>query len=193
MSANSQANKRIAKNTLVVYGQLALRLFLGLYTSRLALEALGVSDYGLYQVVAGVVSLFTFISDSLGNTTVRFVNVERGKPDGDLNRVFNVCHVLHIGMALFLFLLLEIGGVYYIHHFLNVEPGRETDAMIAFQVAAVVCCMGIVNIPFFSLINAAENFLLTAVVAISIKVSQLLLLIWLQHYEGNRVVAFALI
>lgn len=193
MADNIQANKRIAKNTLVVYGQLMLRLILGLYTSRLALEALGVSDFGLYSVVAGVVMLFTFISDSLSGTTVRFINVEQGKPDGDLNRVFNVCYMLHIGMALFLLLLLEIGGVYYIHHFLNVEPGRESDAMIAFQVAAIVSCIGIINVPFSSLFNAAEKFLFTATVAISIKVVQLVLLFWLLTYEGNRLIGFALI
>ena len=193
MSENAKANKRIAKNTLIVYGELIFKMALGLYTSRIALEALGVSDFGLYNVVASVVVLFTFISDSLGNTTVRFINVERGKPDGNLNRVFNVCHVLHIAMALFMLLLLEVGGIYYIHHFLNVDPGKEADAMIAFQIAAVVCCMGIINIPFYSLINAAENFLLTSVVGISIKVVQLLMLIWLLHYDGNRVVAFALI
>jgi O-antigen/teichoic acid export membrane protein len=186
-------NKRIAKNTLVVYGQLMLRLILGLYTSRLALEALGVSDFGLYSVVAGVVSLFTFISDSLSGTTVRFINVERGKADGDMNRIFNICHVLHISMAIFMFLILEFGGLFYIHYYLNVEAGRETDAIIAFQVATFVCCIGIINIPFFGLINSVEKFLFTAVVAISIKIAQLMLLIWLIHYEGNRVVAFALI
>ena len=80
-------NKRIAKNTLVIYGQLILKMFLGLFTSRLALEVLGVSDFGLYSVVAGVVLLFTFISESLAGTTIRFINVERGKPDGDLNDI----------------------------------------------------------------------------------------------------------
>lgn len=186
-------NRRIAKNTLVVYGQLMLRLVLGLYTSRLALEALGVSDFGLYSVVGGIVVLFTFISDSLANTTIRYVNVERGKKDGDLNRVFNVCHVLHIGMALLLFLILEIGGVYYIHHFLNVDPGKEMDAMFVFQVGVMVCCLGIINVPFSSLFNATEKFLFVATVAISVKVVQLLLLFWLLSYEGSRIRAFALI
>ena len=67
----SQANKRIAKNTLVIYGQLILRMFLGLFTSRLALEALGVSDFGLNSVVGGVVVLVTFISSSLSGTTIQ--------------------------------------------------------------------------------------------------------------------------
>ena len=189
----SKGNKRIAKNTLVVYGQLMLRMFLGLYTSRLALEALGVSDYGLNSVVGGVVVLFTFISASLAGTTIRFINVERGKKDGNLNRVFNVCHVLHIGMALLLFALLEAGGVYYIDHYLNVDPGKEADAMFVFQIATVACCMGILNIPFGSLFNASEKFLFTATVFIVAKIIQLCLLFWLLTYDGNRIRAFALI
>ena len=189
----SSGNKRIAKNTLVIYGQLILKMFLGLFTSRLALEALGVSDFGLNSVVGGVVVLFTFISSSLSRTTVRFINVERGKPDGDLNKVFNVCNVLHIAMAIFLFVLLELGGVYYIHHYLNVDPGRESDAMFVFQVSTIMCCLGIINVPFASLFNATEKFMFTAVVEISVKVVQLGLLFWLLTYEGSRIRAFALI
>jgi O-antigen/teichoic acid export membrane protein len=189
----SKGNKRIAKNTLVIYGQLILKMFLGLFTSRLALEALGVSDFGLNSVVGGVVVLFTFISESLSGTTIRFINVERGKPDGDLNRVFNVCNVLHIVMAIFLFVLLEVGGVYYIYHYLNVDSGKEADAMFVFQVSTIVCCIGIINVPFASLFNASEKFLFVAIVEISVKIVQLILLIWLLTYEGNRIKAFALI
>lgn len=193
MSDTSQANKRIAKNTLVIYGQMILRMFLGLFTSRLALEALGVSDFGLNSVVGGVVVLFTFISSSLSDTTIRFINVEKGKPDGDLNKVFNVCNVLHIAMALFLFVLLEAGGVYYINHYLNVDPGKESDAMFVFQVSTIMCCLGIINVPFASLFNATEKFLFTAIVEISVKVVQLVLLYLLLTYEGSRIRAFALI
>lgn len=186
-------NKRIAKNTLVIYGQLILKMFLGLFTSRLALEALGVSDFGLNSVVGGVVVMFTFISESLLGTTVRYINVERGKKDGDLNRVFNACNVLHIAMAVFLFILIEVGGIFYIHHYLNIESGKEADAMFVFQVSTVMCCLGIINMPYSSLFNATENFLFTAVVAITVKATQLILLFWLLSYEGNRIRAFALI
>lgn len=193
MENNSQANKRIAKNTLIIYGQLVLRLLLGLYTSRLALEALGVSDYGLYSVVAGVVVLFMFISLSLSNTSIRFLNVERGKPDGNLNKVFNICHTLHLFIAIFLFLILELCGLFYIHHFLNVDPGKLPDAIFVFHIATIACCIGIVNIPFSSLFNAEEKFIFTASVSIGVKTAQLLLLICLLHYDGNRIKAFALI
>lgn len=189
----NSGNKRIAKNTLVIYGQMMLKMFLGLFTSRLALEALGVSDFGLNSVVGGVVVLFTFISNSLYGTTIRFINVERGKLDGDLNRMFNVCNVIHIAMAIFLFVLLEVGGVYYIHHYLNVDSGKEADAMFVFQVSTVMCCLGIINVPYVSLFNATEKFMFTAVVEISVKVAQLILLVWLLTYEGCRIRAFALI
>ena len=182
LSGDSGGNKRIAKNTLVVYGQLLLQMLLGLYTSRLALQALGVSDFGLSSVVGGVVLLFAFISNSLSGTTVRFINVERGKKGGDINRVFNVCHLLHIAMALLLFFLIEVGGVYYIRHYLNIEVGKGADAMFVFQVSVVAFCIGVVNVPFSSLFNATERFLFTSVVGLSVKVVQLFLLLWLLHY-----------
>ena len=98
-----------------------------------------------------------------------------------------------MAMAIFLFVLLEAGGVFYIHHYLNMDPGKAADAMFVFQVSTVMCCLGVMNVPYGSLFNATEKFLFTAVVAISVKVFQLLLLFWLLTYEGNRLRAFALI
>lgn len=193
MADHLNDNKRIAKNTLIIYVNLFLHMLIGLFASRLVLEALGVSDYGLYNVAGGVVLVFSFISNSLAGTTFRFVNVEKGKPDGDVNRVFNVCRVLHIAMAVILFLLIEIGGVYYINHYLNVDPGKEGDAMFVFQVAAVVMGLGILNVPYSSLFNANEKFLFTTIVNLSGKLIEFGLILWLLHYPGNRLRAYAVI
>lgn len=193
MSDLQSNNKRIAKNTLVIYANLFLHMLIGLFASRLVLEALGVSDYGLYNVAGGVVLVFSFISNSLAGTTFRFVNVEKGKADGDVNRVFNVCRVLHIAMAILLFLLIEIGGIWYINHYLNVEPGKEGDAMFVFQVAAVVMGLGILNVPYSSLFNANEKFLFTTIVTLTGKLIEFILVIWLLHYSGNRLRAYAII
>ncbi len=186
-------NKRIAKNSLVIYANLLLRMLLGLYTSRIALEALGVSDYGLFYVVGGVVTLFGFIFDSLSSTTYRFINFEQGKENGDVNKIFNACHVMHLLMAIVIFLLLETFGLYYIDNCLNVAVGKENDAFFVFQVAVIFCCIGIANVPFSGLLYAVENFKLNAVVNISVKIVQLLLLFWLLSYDGNRIRVFALI
>ena len=186
-------NYRIAKNTLVIYANMFLNMVIGLVSSRLVLQALGVSDYGLYNVMGGIVVLFAFISNSLSSTTVRFVNVEKGKPDGDVNRVFNVCRMLHIVLALLLLLLVELGGIYYIHHFLKVDPGKESDAMFVFQVAAVMWCAGVMNVPYSSLFNAHEKFLFNAIVNLAGRLIVLGLLFGLLHYGGNRLRAYALI
>ncbi len=184
-------NKRIVKNTMVVYVSMFLNMLIGLLSSRLVLQALGVSDYGLYYVVGGVVTLFAFISDSLGQTTVRFINVEKGRTGGDVNRVFNVCCVLHIGMALGLFLILEIFGIFYITHFLNVDPGKEGDAIFVFQVAAAVSCIGVTNVPYSSLFNSNEKFLFSAVVQLTGKLILLGMVVWLLYYPGNRIRVYA--
>lgn len=186
-------NKRIAKNTLIIYINLFFHMLIGLFASRLVLEALGVSDYGLYNVAGGVVLVFTFISNSLAGTTFRFVNVEKGKTDGDVNRIFNICRVLHIAMAFLMFLLIEIGGVWYINHYLNVEPGKEDDAMFVFQTAAIVMGLGILNVPYSSLFNANEKFLLTTIVTLTGKLIELCLVIWLLNYGGNRLRVYAVI
>ena len=78
------ANRRIAKNTAFMYVRLLTTMVIGLYVSRLALEILGVSDYGLFAVVGGVLAMFTFISNSLASATSRFFNTEMGKKDGDV-------------------------------------------------------------------------------------------------------------
>lgn len=188
---DAQGNKRIAKNTLIIYINLFLSMLIGLATSRFLLQALGVDGLGLFNVVGGIVGLFTFIFGSLSVSTTRYINVEMGKPDGDVNKVFNVCNVLHIGMALLVLAIAEIGGIIYILHYLN-APGKEGDAMFIFQISIIVSCIGITNVPFSSLFNATEKFLFNAIVSISLKVFQLLLVIWLMHFEGNRIRAWSI-
>ncbi|MBO7365684.1 MAG: hypothetical protein J6U28_03220, partial [Bacteroidales bacterium] len=124
----SEGNRRLVKNTIFNYIQLPVSIIIGLLSSRIVLQILGVSDYGLYNIVGGVLGMFTFFASSLGAATTRFVNFEMGKPDGDLNKIFNTCLVLHILFAVAVIIVAEIGGIWYINNYLNVEPGKEWDA-----------------------------------------------------------------
>lgn len=185
-------NKKIAKNTIIVYINMLASIVVGLYTSRLVLKALGVSDLGLYNVVGGVVTLCMFILSSLSVTTTRFINYEMGKPDGDLNKVFNVCNSLHILLALVVLLFSEILGIWYIENVLNVDAGKLPDAMFVFQVSIIVSCIGVTNIPYASLFNAHENFLFSAIVNIGLLILQLILVTSLTIYNGNKIRVYAL-
>lgn len=160
-------------------------MFVGLFTSRFVLQALGVSDYGLYNVVGGVISMFTFISGSLSATTTRFINYEMGKPNGNTNRIFNISNVLHICFAILILILAESIGIYYIDNYLNVEAGKEADAMFVFQVSTIVACIGIINVPYQSLFIAHEKFSLIAIVDILNTVIRLALVLLLFLYNGN--------
>lgn len=186
-------NKRIAKNTLIVYVRLFVVTAVGLLTSRFVLQALGISDYGLYNVVGGVIALFAVIAGSMSSTTIRFLNIEIGKKDGNPNRIFNICQVTHIAFAIIVLLLAESIGVFYIINYLNVEPGKEADAMFVFQVSTVVACIGIINVPYQSVFVAKEKFLHIAVIDIVNALIKLGLILLLLLYEGNALRLYAII
>lgn len=185
-------NRRIAKNTIIVYINIVVNTVVGLFTSRLVLQALGISDLGLYNVVGGVVAFCTFILSSLSVTTARFINFEMGKQDGDINKVFNVCNTLHITLAILILLISEVIGVWYIGNVLNVDPGKQGDAMFVFQVSIIVSCIGVTNTPFVSLFNSHENFLFSAIVNIGLLLLQLILVVLLLYYDGNKLRVYAL-
>lgn len=190
--SDNSANIRIAKNTIFIYIRIIVTILVGLVTSRLVLQALGVDDYGLYNVVGSTVALFSFITVSLATTTQRFINVELGKPGGDPTRVFNVCHVIHIASALVLFLITEIVGIIYIQNWLNVAPGKEADAMFVFQVSVAAACLGIANIPFQSMLAAFERFRDQALADIFFTLVKLALVIVLLFCHGNLIRIYAL-
>lgn len=187
------SNKTIAINTIVVYARLFITTIIGLITSRYVLQVLGVSDFGLYNVVGGVIALFSVISGSLSTTTIRFLNVEIGKKDGNPNRIFNICNVVHICFALILLALAETIGVFYINNYLNVEPGKEADAMFVFQVSTVVACLGLINVPYQSTFIAKEKFMHIAWVDITNAIIKLISVLCLLKYTGNVLCAYALL
>lgn len=185
MSSNTE-NKRIAKNTIVVYIRLIITTIIGLITSRIVLQTLGVSDYGLYNIVGGILTLFTIIATTLSGTTIRFLNYEIGKKNGNPNKVFNICNALHLIFSLIIFLLAETIGVFYILNYLNVEVGKEADAMFVFQVSTIISCIGVTNIPYRSVLIVKEKFTMIAIITIVNALIKLLLVCLLLYQDGNK-------
>ena len=179
------ANRRIALNTVYMYVRLVALMAVGLYTSRLVLSVLGVSDYGIFAVVGGVMALFTFLSNALATATSRFLNTEMGR-GGDVNATFNINLLLHVALALLIFLLAESVGLWYIHSGLNVAPGRLDDALFVFQVSIFTTCLGIVASPFQSLFIAHEQFRFQMVVDIVNSLVRLGCILLLTLYDGSE-------
>jgi O-antigen/teichoic acid export membrane protein len=187
-----EGNKRIAKNTIIIYIRLGVTIIVGLLTSRYVLQALGASDFGLYNVVAGVLAMLSFISASMTTTTTRFINFEEGKKDGDTNLIFNVCQNIHVIVAIAIFVLAETIGLWYINNYLNVEPGKEADANFCFQISTIVACIGLVNVPYQGLLMAKEEFSKIAIVEIGNSLLKLVLVLTLFLFKENTLRAYAI-
>lgn len=183
--SDNNSNKKIAFNTLYMYIRLFLTMGIGLYTSRVVLLVLGISDYGLFNVVGGILAMFTFISGSLSAATSRFFNVEMGKPNGDVNKSYNINLVLHIILAGITLFLAETIGLWYVYNKLNIDPGQLNNAVFVFHISIFSACLGIINGPCASLFVAFERFGFLAKFDIINTLIRLGGIILLQYYDGN--------
>ena len=130
----SDNNKRIAKNTLLLYLRMFLTMAVSLYTSRIILNTLGVEDYGINNVVGGIVTMFTVISGSLSASISRFITFELGKDNIQrLKKVFSTGVNIQIGMSLLIVLLAECVGVWFLNTKMNIPPERLGAANWVFQ------------------------------------------------------------
>lgn len=151
-------NKRIAKNTLLLYVRMFIMIGVSLYTSRVVLQKLGVDDFGLYNIVGGVVVLFSVFNSSLAGSTQRFLNYEMGREDvSSVNKVFQCSIMLHILLCVILIILAETVGLWYINTYLNVPPGRYDAARIVYQLSVFTFCINVLRVPFNACIIAYEK------------------------------------
>lgn len=188
-----EENKTIVKNTIVIYIKVILSVLIGLYTSRQVLLALGASDYGLFGVVGGVVSLMNLIGITMISTTCRYIAVEMGKPQGNINKVFNTIFIVHSALALLLLIIAESIGVYYINNYLNVGNSSLADAHFIFQISVISSCISVVCYPFLGLLISREKFVYTSVLEIISLIIKLGLVILLVVYAGNKLRLYAII
>ena len=116
-----QAAHRVAKNTLILYARMAITVFISLYSTRLVLAALGVSDFGLFNVVGGVISMLGFLNASMAAATQRFISFAQGAGDLEkVKRIFNMSSLLHWGIAVLVFFVLEVAGYFFFNGILNI-------------------------------------------------------------------------
>lgn len=141
MSDNQANNKRIAKNTLMLYLRLFITMAVGLFTSRVVLNTLGISDYGINNVVAGFVSMFSLLTGSLSAAIGRFINVSLGK--GDIMRlktVFSSSVTIMLLMSAVILVLAEPISIWFLNNKMNIPEGRMYAANWVLQFSSFICC-----------------------------------------------------
>ncbi len=158
MADNTANNKRIAKNTLLLYIRSIFLIFIGLYTSRVILLSLGVEDFGIYNVIGGVVTMFTMISSSMTAASQRFISYALGEGDATkLRKIFSTSVTLHIIIAVGVTLLIEIFGSWFFYTKLNIPSQRMDVAFWVLQLSIATLFVNILSVPFNSAIIAHEK------------------------------------
>lgn len=154
----SQNNKRIAKNTLLLYIRLLLTLCVGLYTSRVVLQTLGVQDYGVYNVVAGFVSMFSLLTGSLSNAISRYFTFTLGKDDIQrLKIVFSTSVIIQLALAILVAAITELFGLWFLNSKLNIPATRMIAANWVFHFSVLSFVINLVSIPYNACIIAHEK------------------------------------
>ena len=185
-------NKRIAKNTLMLYIRMGVSMLVSLYTSRIVLNTLGIEDYGIYSVVAGIISMFTFLNGALSQATSRFITFELGRKDYiQLNKIFSAASINHIILALIIFFLAESIGLWFLYNKLVIPENRLDAAFWVYQCSIATTILGIVQVPYGALIMAHERMGIYAYLSIFDVVLKLILVLLLSHIPTDKLIFWA--
>lgn len=160
-------NKLILKNSAYLYIRMLLILVVNLYTSRIVLMKLGISDYGIYNVVGGFVGMFALLSNSLSNSISRFFSVSLGRYSEDkISDVFSTSFAIQIVMAIFVLLLLEIFGVWFLNYKMVIPEERLFITNWVFQLSILSFIINLISVPYNALIVAYERMNFFAYISI---------------------------
>ena len=193
MKDYSTNNKRIAKNTLVLYLRSIFLMAINLYTSRLVLQALGVDDFGIYTIVGGFVGLFSIISGTLSSATQRFITYSLGENNPcNLKKVFSTSLTLHIIIGVIVVILLELIGEWALYSQLNIPFERIGIANIVLQCSILTLFFGIIAIPYHALIIAHERMSAFAYISILDGGLKLLIALYLLNCAFDKLMFFAI-
>lgn len=167
MSNTTENNKRIAKNTLLLYFRMLFLMAVSLYTSRVVLNALGVEDFGIYNVVGGVVAMFSVLSGSLSTAISRFITYELGKGNKEnLNKIFSSAVTIQFGLAGIIILLAETIGIWFLNIKMNIPEVRMEAANWVFQFSILTFAINLISVPYNASIIAHEKMSAFAYISI---------------------------
>lgn len=158
MPVQENTNKAIAKNTLVLYIKLGVTSICGFLTTRFALQALGIVDYGLFSVLGSIITFIGILNTIMVSTTNRYIAVSLGKGDiKEANIQFNVCLAFHFVAAIITALIAYPLGAWYINNVLNYD-GDIANAIFVFNVTVTASIFSFFAVPFSGVLTAKENF-----------------------------------
>lgn len=196
MTNHSENTRRIAKNTLFLYMRMLFAMLVGLYTSRVVLSALGVENYGIYNVVGGFVSMFALISSALTSSISRFLTFELGA--GNMKRlkeVFSTSLLIQIAMSIIVLIVAETIGLWFVNYKLVIPPDRLYAANWVFQASIFAFILGLISCPYNSLVVSHEKMNMFAYLGILDTLLRLAIVLFIAYSPWNfdRLIVYSLL
>lgn len=189
-----QNNNRILKNTLFLYFRLIITIVIGLFTSRAVLNVLGVSDYGIYNVVGGVVVFMSYFNDVMSQGTTRFLTFSLGKgDDSHLKKIFTACYSIHFILAIITVLIAETVGLWFLNNKMNIPIERYYAANCVYQFAVFSAFWNIMQVPYSATIIAHEKMSIYAYMSIFDSLMKLLIVYLLLIVSLDKLITYSLL
>ncbi|WP_111709982.1 lipopolysaccharide biosynthesis protein [Lutibacter citreus] len=186
--------KRVAKNTGILYVQMAITVLMSLYTTRLILAALGADDFGIFNVVGGAIAMLTFLNLAMSQASQRFMSFAQG--EGNFNKqknIFNISLILHFFIAIAVVILLEMVGYFLFDGILKIDIERLDVAKLIYQFLIVSTFFTIISVPYDAIINAHENMLLVAILRIIDTVLKLVIALFITNTSSDKLYIYGLL
>lgn len=194
MTDNSKDNKRIAKNTIILYIRMIVMMGISFYTTRVILNALGVEDYGIYNVVGGLVAMFSLLSSSLSSSTSRFITFGLGKGDkAELQKIFTASVNINIILAIIVIIAIETFGIWFLNNKMTIPIDKLYAANWVLHCSTVTFAIGLISVPYNASIIAHEKMSTFAYMTIFDAVAKLAIALGVKHYGGNKLILFAIL
>ena len=185
-------NKTIAKNTLMLYMRAILMMGIGLYTSRIILKALGITDFGIYNAVGGIIAMFGFISSSLSNATSRFITIAIGRVDQSYtNRTYGNIKVMYYILCVVIVLLAETVGLWFLFNKMTIPADRMSAAFWVYQYSVLSSVVGFISVPYNSAIIAHERMSAFAYISLLDATLKLVICFLLQMSPYDKLIVYA--
>lgn len=190
---NNEKTKRIIKNTFFLYIRLILVLGISLYTSRLVLSLLGIEDYGIYNVVAGVVTMMSFMTGAMSSSTQRFLSYEQGRASNRVSHIFKMSMNIHAVIFLLIAVIIETLGLWFLNNKLNIPAERIYAANWAYQCALISFGFSIMGIPYLASIISNEKMSVFAYIGILEVFLKLIVASTLYFSFGDNLIVYSLL
>lgn len=192
MGELQSSSSRLAKNTLVLYFRTMIVMIIGLYTSRVLLAALGIDNFGIYNVIGGFVGMFSIITGTLVATTQRYLNVEIGKGEnGDTKKIFGVIFGIHFLLAILMLLIFETIGLWFLNNKLNIPADRLYAANWVYQLSVFSAVLSLFSTPYIGVIVANERMKAFAYISLQDAILKLGICYLLYIIPYDRLIVYA--